>query len=100
MPIYEYTCASCGQHFEIMQRMNAEPERLCSHCGKETLQKRISAPSVQFKGTGWYVTDYKKPSAPTDKKNTTPEPSAVTSSESKVSEKPAATEPSKTSKDT
>lgn len=59
MPIYEYACEACGKHFDILQSMNDEPLRICTQCGKEALRKCISAPALQFKGEGWYVTDYK-----------------------------------------
>ena len=57
MPIYEYKCQSCGQHIEVMQRMSDDPLTTCESCGGE-LKKQISAPAFQFKGSGWYVTDY------------------------------------------
>jgi putative FmdB family regulatory protein len=61
MPLYEYQCQSCGKRVEILQRMSDPPSTTCALCGGP--QKRlVSAPSVQFKGTGWYVTDYAKKS--------------------------------------
>jgi putative FmdB family regulatory protein len=57
MPIYEYACRKCGAHSEALQGINDPPLTECSECGGE-LRKRVSAPSFQFKGTGWYVTDY------------------------------------------
>ena len=58
MPIYEYQCCQCGQVFEMLQSFGAEPLKKCIHCqGK--VQKLLSAPSLQFKGKGWYITDYK-----------------------------------------
>jgi putative FmdB family regulatory protein len=60
MPIYEYECKKCGKHFEIFQKMADEPLKECKFC-KGRLQKLISQCSFQLKGTGWYVTDYKKP---------------------------------------
>ncbi len=59
MPLYEYRCTSCGKRIEVLQRLGAAPPSLCPHCGG-TLEKVISAPALQFKGTGWYVTDYAK----------------------------------------
>ena len=57
MPIYEYVCGKCGQKTEVIQRVGEAPLRVCPHCGGR-LKKAISAPAIQFKGSGWYVTDY------------------------------------------
>ena len=57
MPIYEYECQSCGKRTEVLQRMDEAPLAACPQCGGE-VKKLISAPAVQFKGSGWYVTDY------------------------------------------
>jgi len=57
MPIYEYQCLSCGKKTELLQRMNDAPLAACPSCGGE-VKKLISSPAVQFKGSGWYVTDY------------------------------------------
>ena len=66
MPIYEYKCDSCDQRTEAIQRLDDAPLAICPHCGG-ALRKLLSAPSFQFKGSGWYVTDYadesKKPPA-------------------------------------
>ena len=59
MPIYEYECQQCERHVEVMQRISDPPLTECSECGGE-LKKLISAPAFQFKGSGWYVTDYAK----------------------------------------
>lgn len=56
MPIYEYQCGKCGT-FEITQRISDTPLRRCPTC-KSKVTKLLSAPSFQFKGSGWYVTDY------------------------------------------
>ena len=57
MPIYEYQCEECEQRTEAIQRLDEPPLELCPHCGGR-LRKLMSAPAFQFKGTGWYVTDY------------------------------------------
>lgn len=59
MPIYEYLCEQCGSRSEVLQRMDEAPRTVCDECGGP-LRKLISAPSFQFKGSGWYVTDYAK----------------------------------------
>ena len=57
MPIYEYRCTACGRTMEMLQRVDDPPASECAHCqGK--LEKLFSAPSFQFKGSGWYATDY------------------------------------------
>lgn len=57
MALYEYRCHKCGQTFEVRQRFADEPLTVHEGCGGE-LEKVLSAPALQFKGTGWYVTDY------------------------------------------
>jgi putative FmdB family regulatory protein len=59
MPIYEYSCHGCGQKFEVRQKFADEPLKVHPECGGEA-ERLISAPSLHFKGTGWYVTDYAK----------------------------------------
>lgn len=57
MPLYEYECQSCGRRTELLQRFGDQPLTTCPECGGK-VRKLFSAPAVQFKGTGWYVTDY------------------------------------------
>ena len=57
MPIYEYECRKCKAHIEAFQKISDKPLVKCRKCGGR-LEKRISAPAIQFKGSGWYVTDY------------------------------------------
>jgi putative FmdB family regulatory protein len=67
LPLYEYQCKKCHSLTERIQKFSDEPLTVCPHCGGE-LEKLISAPAVQFKGSGWYVTDYaKKPSGESSK---------------------------------
>jgi len=58
MPLYEYLCESCGERLERLQKMGAPPLVDCPACGEPRLRRLFSAPSFQFKGSGWYVTDY------------------------------------------
>src|SRR6476620_11689112 len=58
MPIYEYVCKTCGEKTENIQGYADKPLVVCPHCGKRALKKAFSAPAIQFKGSGWYVTDY------------------------------------------
>jgi len=57
MPLYEYECRRCRRRFERIQKFSDPPERACPACGGE-VQRLISSPAIQFKGSGWYVTDY------------------------------------------
>jgi len=59
MPIYEYKCLKCGKHFEKLQKVSDAPLKSCESCGGE-LEKQWSLSGFQFKGDGWYVTDYAK----------------------------------------
>ena len=59
MPIYEYVCAKCSDHLEIIQKMDDKPLTRCAKC-KGRLEKVVSKSSFAFKGSGWYVTDYAK----------------------------------------
>ena len=59
MPLYEYACNRCGKHFEVIQKFSDAPLTTHEDCGGE-VDRLMSAPALQFKGTGWYVTDYAK----------------------------------------
>src|SRR5215469_2339341 len=59
MPLYEYKCHRCGKSFEKIQKFSDEPLTVHDECGGE-VERLISTPSFQFKGSGWYVTDYGK----------------------------------------
>lgn len=62
MPLYEYQCKKCHSLTERIQKFSDPPLTVCPHCGGE-LEQLLSAPAVQFKGSGWYVTDYAKKSS-------------------------------------
>ncbi|HLM80880.1 MAG TPA: zinc ribbon domain-containing protein [Terriglobales bacterium] len=87
MPNYEYLCKNCGHRFEQIRKFSDKQLRKCPECGG-VIEQVISAPAVQFKGSGWYVTDYPKKGAG----------SAASSSSS--SEGDSATKETKDSKDT
>ncbi len=57
MPLYEYECQACGTRVEVLQKVSDEPLSRCERCGGR-LERLVSAPALQFKGSGWYVTDY------------------------------------------
>ena len=58
MPLYEYECDACGRRFERIQKFSDPIADSCSHCGKGPVRKLQSSPAIQFKGSGWYITDY------------------------------------------
>ncbi|HEX7892776.1 MAG TPA: FmdB family zinc ribbon protein [Terriglobales bacterium] len=62
MPLYEYECKKCGHRFERIQRFSDPLVKKCPECGGK-VEQVLSAPAVQFKGSGWYVTDYAKKSS-------------------------------------
>ena len=59
MPLYEYKCSKCNTVFEVIQKVTDPPLKKCIKCGG-AVTKTISAPAIQFKGSGWYITDYAK----------------------------------------
>jgi putative FmdB family regulatory protein len=61
MPLYEYQCSKCGHRFEKIQKFSDKMVKKCPACGGP-VEQMISAPAVQFKGSGWYVTDYARKS--------------------------------------
>jgi putative FmdB family regulatory protein len=65
MPLYEYQCDSCGHRFERIQKFSDPPIEKCPVCGGP-VRKLISSPAIQFKGSGWYVTDYARKSEPSE----------------------------------
>ncbi len=90
MPLYEYRCKHCGAHVEKIQKFSDPPLAKCEKCGGR-LERLISSPAIQFKGSGWYVTDYAR-------KNSAPAGSTDKSPSNGDGDKPAtnAKEPSKT----
>ena len=75
MPIYEYGCDACGKVLEVMQKFSDEPLKTCPECSGH-LTKLISRTSFQFKGTGWYVTDYARKPESTPKSEAESKPGA------------------------
>jgi putative FmdB family regulatory protein len=63
VPLYEYQCKKCRHRFEKIQKFSDRPVRKCPQCGGP-VERLLSAPAVQFKGAGWYVTDYARKGAP------------------------------------
>ena len=58
MPLYEYECDACKQRFEVIQKFSDPPPDTCTRCGKGPVHRQVSTPAIQFKGSGWYITDY------------------------------------------
>lgn len=58
MPLYEYECSACGKRFELIRKFSDPPVEVCSICGRGPIQRLQSSPAIQFKGSGWYITDY------------------------------------------
>jgi putative FmdB family regulatory protein len=93
MPLYEYQCLACGHRTEQLQSFSGPPLAACPVCGG-AVKKLPSAPSVQFKGSGWYATDYAKKSAETKSDGKPAEKSdggGDSSSASPVADKPSST---------
>ncbi len=82
MPLYEYECRKCKARTEVMQKLSDKPLTRCPKC-KGRVEKVQSAPAIQFKGSGWYVTDYAgKKGEPVEEKKTTSTESSTTDTKS------------------
>lgn len=81
MPIYEYQCKQCGERHEIIQRFSDAPLTHCPQCGGE-MKKLISSPAIQFKGSGFYKTDYSSSKPSESKSESKSETKTETKSES------------------
>ena len=62
MPLYEYKCEACGNRFEKIQKFSDPLVDACPKCGGK-VEKLLSSPAIQFKGSGWYITDYARKSS-------------------------------------
>jgi putative FmdB family regulatory protein len=98
MPLYEYECDACGQRFEKIQKFSDPPLEVCAKCGKGPIHKLLSSPAIQFKGSGWYITDYAKKSS-SDSGAKPASAGSDSSSESKKTETPAASTTTSEKKD-
>ena len=102
MPIYEYSCESCGHYQEFLEKIGASALRKCPSCGKRKFKRLVSLTSFHLKGAGWYVTDFrdkdkKKPQesgTTLDSKDSAPKPEKAKGAEAKKGEaKPATDSP-------
>jgi putative FmdB family regulatory protein len=83
MPLYEYECEACGHRFEVIQKFSDSPIGSCPKCGGP-VHKLLSSPAIQFKGSGWYITDYARAGQP-DSTNASAKTDAGTAAADKAS---------------
>jgi putative FmdB family regulatory protein len=98
MPMYEYQCAACGHRLETIQKFSDKPLKSCPKCKKPKLERLLSSPAIQFKGTGWYITDYARKNSPDPskaEKESKPAAAAESSSDGKASGKDSGKEAAK-----
>ena len=93
MPIHEYKCETCHKRFEKLQKISDKPCKKCPSCGGP-LRKLISSPAIQFKGNGFYITDYAKKSIPDKDGKARDKAKPGKSPETKAGAKPVDTIPS------
>ena len=103
MPLYEYECDACGGRFEVIQKFSETTEQ-CRRCGKGPVRRLMSSPAIQFKGSGWYITDYaQKGKSATESGSSTSSPEKKTETKSDAATKsdttPAPTNSTSTAKD-
>ena len=100
MPLYEYQCDACGARFELIRKFADPPLTVCPTCGAEGVRKLISSPAFQFKGSGFYITDYARKSddssASAASAKATAESKADAKSDAKGESKPEAKPDTKT----
>ena len=94
MPLYEYQCEACGHRFEVIQKFSDAPIETCPRCGG-AVRKLLSSPAIQFKGSGWYITDYAKKDSGSSSSSSSSETKSETKTESKTESKADSTTPSK-----
>ena len=97
MPLYEYQCESCNTRFERIQKFSDPLVDVCPACGKGPVRKLISSPAIQFKGSGWYITDYAKKSSTDGGSTTSAEAAADKKSDKAKSDKSESGSKSETS---
>ena len=68
MPLYEYLCEACGERFDLIQKFTDPAPDVCPRCGKGPVERQQSSPAIQFKGSGFYITDYAR-KGPTSSEN-------------------------------
>ena len=93
MPLYEYACDVCGHRFEVIQKFSDAPLDVCPKCGG-AVHKLQSAPAFQFKGSGWYITDYARKDQSGAPKDTAKEPAGESKGKKEGGEKSGTSEKS------
>jgi len=91
MPLYEYQCEACGQRFEVIRKFSDPPLETCARCGKGPVQRLLSSPAIQFKGSGWYITDYSQKGKSSESTSAAKDSSASGDAKSSDSKKDATT---------
>jgi putative FmdB family regulatory protein len=101
MPLYEYQCEACAQRFEVILKFSDPPVTVCRVCGSGPVRKLLSSPAIQFKGSGWYITDYARKSGDSGQSSTSESSKAsdTKAKESSSSDTAAAKPSTPTSKD-
>jgi putative FmdB family regulatory protein len=98
MPIYEYECRKCKAHVEAFQKVSDKPLTKCRKCGGK-LERKISAPAIQFKGSGWYVTDYAGKTTKGEKSESESAPETTADKPEKTEKKTKESSPAKKTTD-
>ncbi len=92
MPLYEYECDACHHRFERIQKFSDPLVDVCPSCGKGPVKKLLSSPAIQFKGSGWYITDYARKSSDSGSKTTSGDSSSSSSPAATPASTPAASD--------
>ena len=92
MPLYEYRCESCGHQFEVIQKFSDAHVDVCPNCKSGPVVKLLSSPAIQFKGSGWYITDYARKGGDKSSSGSTNSGAAQTEKTEKT-ETPSSTSP-------
>jgi putative FmdB family regulatory protein len=101
VPLYEYKCVKCGHRFEKIESLSASETKKCPKCGAKA-ERVLNAPAIQFKGTGWYVTDYagkNSDSLSKESKESKESAEAAKSGDKKSAAKDSSREPAKKAKE-
>jgi putative FmdB family regulatory protein len=102
MPLYEYQCEVCKRRFEVIRKFSDPELQVCTLCGKGPVQRQMSSPAIQFKGSGWYITDYSQKgkagsessstSSPTDSKSSSSDSTTAKTDTPAPAAKPASSD--------
>jgi len=102
MPLYEYQCEACTRRFKVIRKFSDPELQVCTLCGKGPVQRLMSSPAIQFKGSGWYITDYSQKgkagsessstSSPSDSKSSTSETTTTKTDTPAPATKPASSD--------